>query len=130
MRTIRVSSVGLHVGWRAEKRRGEAACFTGQTWIEIRGESDEPLREVRDFVVSLHPDDRTEPGPNIPPSVGAILQLQPVVRAVVGLESASFERVWTLASSNQLRYCWLAFTEPVRRSALIVSTTFSSEEEE
>jgi hypothetical protein len=46
------------------------------------------------------------------------------------MAGADFDRVWALATSGQLRYCRLALTEPRRRSALIVSVSFSKEAEE
>jgi len=63
-------------------------------------------------------------------SVGAIIQIRPHVHAVVGLPTADFDRVWTLAMSGQLRYCQMVFTEPRRRSAHIINISFSNEVEE
>lgn len=129
-RTIRVDSAGLGVTRHAEKRRGEAARFADFCWIELWGEADEPLRDICEFGVSVHESDREEPGTSVPPSVGAIIQIKPTIQAVVQLASSGFDRAWMLAVSGQLRYCYLAFTRPVRRSALIVSASFSNEPEE
>jgi hypothetical protein len=96
----------------------------------VRGTADEPIRDVRKIVITLHPEDREEPGTSNPPSVGAIIQLRPHVQAVVALPHADFDRAWSLATSGHLRFCWLAFTEPHRRSALVVSVSFASEREE
>ena len=41
-----------------------------------------------------------------------------------------FDHVWSLATSGHLRYCYLAFPEPKRGSAVIVSASFFSEGEE
>jgi hypothetical protein len=53
-----------------------------------------------------------------------------VVDAVIAMPGVDFDRVWMLAASGQLHYCWLAFTEPRRGRALIVSASFSKEAEE
>jgi hypothetical protein len=98
--------------------------------LELRGTVDEPIRDVRDVVISVHVDEREEPGSTNPPSVGAIVGVRPTVQAVVALTSASFDRLWTMAMSGQLRYIWLALTEPHRRSALVVSASFSNQYEE
>jgi hypothetical protein len=129
-RTICVDSVIFSVFRRAEKPRGTAAYLESRSWLELRGQATEPLGEVHCFVVSLHLDDREEPGSALPPSVGAILSVKPEVHAVIGIERESFDRIWALATSKELRYCWLAFTRPVRRSALIVSASFSNQVEE
>jgi hypothetical protein len=62
--------------------------------------------------------------------VGAIIQLRPHVQAVVALPNADFDRTWSLAITGHLRFCWIAFTEPIRRFAHVVSVSFSSELEE
>lgn len=129
-RTIRVDSVRMSVFRRAEKPRGAAPYLESCPSIEIRGEADEPLGDIRRFVVNLYPDDSNELGSALPPSVGAIIGVKPEVQAVIRIDSESFDRVWSLAISKELRYCWLAFTRPVRRSGLIVSASFSNEVEE
>jgi hypothetical protein len=126
-RTITVDSVSTSLWVSAEKPRGLPARFRSHPWIELRGETEEPVRDVRQFVVSLHVDDSTEPGPVSPPPVGAILTIRPEIQAVVGMNQADFDRAWAMAVSGQLRNCHLAFTEPVRRSPLIVSASISSQ---
>jgi len=41
-----------------------------------------------------------------------------------------FDRVWGLTLSGLLRFSWLAFTEPHRGSAAVISIEFSNEFEE
>jgi hypothetical protein len=88
------------------------------------------LRDVHEVTVQLHLDEKREPGPAVPPAIGSILRVSPVVDAVIGVPGAVFDRVWTLAVSGQLHYCWLAFTEPPRGLSLIVSASFSKGAEE
>jgi hypothetical protein len=42
---------------------------------------------------------------------------------------ADFDRVWSMAISGHLNYVHVVFTEPDRRSALIVSVAFSNKSE-
>jgi hypothetical protein len=129
-RLVRIESVRPSVSVRADKPRGLPPRRYCQDWLEFHGESDEALKEVRRFVVSVRVVDQDEPGPAQPPSVGAIIQIHPAVDAVIGLAAASFDRLWALAVLGQLRYCWLAFTKPRHRSALIVSARFSQDSED
>lgn len=129
-RQIQVQSVAVHLSRRAEKPRGSPPIFEGGPWLEVRGIVEESVRGVRNVVITVDIDDREEPRASDPPSVGAIIQLRPQVQAVVGLPSADFDRVWALATSGRLRYCWMAFTELYRQSAVVVSVSFSNEFEE
>lgn len=129
-RTIRVDSVHLSLSRRTEKPRGAAPYPENHCWIELHGEADEPVREIQRFVVSLYLEQQRELTAAAPSTVGGIIQVRPQVHAVVKLDSAFFDRTWTLAASEQLRFCWLAFTRPVRRFAEIVNVSFSNEIEE
>ncbi len=129
-RQIQVQSIAAHVDRRAHKPRGSPPTFEGGPWLQIRGTADEAVGNVNDVTISLHLDESDEPGPVQPPSVGAIIQIRPHIHAVVGLPAADFDRVWALAMSRQLGYCWLAFTEPYRGSAHIINISFSNVVEE
>jgi hypothetical protein len=129
-RQVRITTIDACVRVRAEKPRGLPAERCSHPCLELQGLADEPLRDVHEFSIHLHVDDSKEPGPALPPAVGAIIQVRPQVQAVIGLTSADFDRVWTLATSGHLRYSRLAFTEPRRRTALIVSASFSKAMEE
>ncbi len=83
---------------------------------------------MSEWSVLLCVDDRPSGGDNL--SVGAISQCKPQMHAVVWLPREPFDRAWTLAGAGQLRYCWLAFTEPQRGGARIVSASFTNESEE
>jgi hypothetical protein len=126
-RQVSVQSVAAYISCHAEKPRGLPPRYEGGPWLSVRGTLDEPVRDVREIVIGVRPEDRDGPSTSNRPSVGAIIQTQPKVHAVVGLRTADFDRVWTMATTGQLRYCWLAFTEPYRRSALVVSVQFSNE---
>jgi len=126
-RLVRIDSVDASVSVHVDEPRGLPPRRCCRDWLELRGESEEALRDVRQFLVSLHVDERDEPGPARPPAVGAIIQIRPRIQAVIGMAGTTFDRLWALATSGQLRYCRLAFTEPRRGSALIVSAEFSSQ---
>lgn len=83
---------------------------------------------VREFQVSVHRHDHDRPSEN-PPSVGAITQVRPHIHAVVWMPAPYFEDTWEMASSGALRYCWMAFTEPKRGWAVVLSASFSNEQE-
>ena len=130
VRWVRVESVGFGLFRRAERGRGEPASFDSRSYLELRGEADEPLGQARRFAVHVHVDDREEAGTSIPPAIGCFIRLAPEADAVVSVDSASFDRLWSLAAANLLRHCRLAFTRPYRRSSMIVSASFSNEGEE
>ena len=129
-REIRISRTDASVYFRADKPRGLPATLESDSYLELRGLSEESLRDIKEFSIHLHIDDRKEPGPVLPPSIGAILKVYPVVDAVIGMPGPDFDRVWTLAASGRLHYSRLAFTKPHRGRALIVSASFSKEAED
>ena len=79
---------------------------------------------------SAYPTDKTAPGPALPVSVGAIIQIRPYVSVVIGFPTAEFDRIWSLALPGQLRYARLVFTKPHYNKALVVSTSFSTDPDE
>ncbi|MBP9826441.1 MAG: hypothetical protein KBF21_19590 [Thermoanaerobaculia bacterium] len=129
-RSIHVRSVELSVSRRAQKRRGEFPRFEGHPWLKLHGEAEESLAETRQFLIRVNVDDSEEPGPSRPPAIGAVLRVKPEFDALISLDSASFDRVWSMATAGLVRYCWIAFTQPYRGSSLVVSVSFSSEKEE
>jgi hypothetical protein len=98
-------------------------------WLEVNGDFDDPIRDVRSMAVSVHPESEWQPGTLGPPSIGGIIQFRPRLQAVVGIPTADFDRVWGLAMAGHLKFCRLAFTEPHRRYSWIVSGSFSNKSE-
>ena len=90
----------------------------------------EPVRDVRDVVISVHVEDRTEPGPARPASVGAIVHVRPHLSVVVGFPHLDFDRVWSLALLGHFKCAHLLFTNPHYNTALVVSVSFSTEPDE
>lgn len=83
-RVIRIASIDPSVFIHADKPRGLPPRIESHHWLELRGWSDEPLGEVYEFTVHLHVDERREPGPVVPPAIGSILRVNPMVAAVMG----------------------------------------------
>ena len=129
-RWIRVESVRFGIYRRAVKRRGEPARSDNDSYLELIGDGDEPLGDVRRFSVQVNIEDAKEPGASVPPATGAFVQVKPEAVAVVSLDRMSFDRLWALATVNLLRYCRLAFTRPHRGSSLIVSASFLDRSEQ
>ena len=129
-REVRVTSVQAYVGTRAEKPRSEPPRIESRPWLVVSGEIEEPVRDVRQVKISVHVEATTDPRTTEPTSVGWIIGLKPCMHAVVDVSVADFAYVWSLAVSGHLRYCRLAFTEPVRGSAPIVTAQFSNRSED
>jgi hypothetical protein len=77
-------------------------------------------------LIQVSPVAETEIGNADVPSVGAIVSVKPVLQCVVDMTEIQFQRLLTLAASGYLAWCFVAFTVPFRRSALIVSVDFST----
>lgn len=129
-RQIEVKWVALSVSRRVDKPRGLPPSFEGGPHLELRGTVNEAVRDVCDVRISVFLDDLDERSPGSPLSVGTIIQIRPHIVPVVRLPTADFDRAWALAAVGQLRYAWIAFTEPYRNSARVVSISFSNEFEE
>jgi hypothetical protein len=127
---LRVMWLALHVSSRAEKRRGEAPSLESGPWLELGGELDSPIRDVRAASIHVHPETEWRPGTIGPPSIGSFIQFRPQISGVVAIPPADFDRIWSMAVSGHLKYVHVAFTEPHRRSSFIVSVSFSSKSED
>lgn len=129
-RMVVISAVEESTCLHADAPRGSAPFIDSSAWLEVNGRVDEPVGDVSDISITLHPDDKTVPGPARPACVGAIIRAKPHLDAVVGIPHVDLDRLWSLALAGQLKYGHLAFTKPRRNMALIVSVSFSSQPEE
>jgi hypothetical protein len=82
------------------------------------------------MTVSVHLHADQDASTSVPHSIGSLIQIRPMLHAVVGIPKTDYERVWILATSGQLKYVRVAFTEPRRNSALVVSAQFSNKSED
>lgn len=130
MRSIEVSSLEASISIHAHARRGYKPAIETTPSLEVGGLMDEPVRDVRSVLIRLRVDDRTEPGPVRPASVGAIIETRPHLFLIVGFPQADFDRVWSLALLGHLKFAHIVFTKPYRNSGLVVSVSFSTKPEE
>ncbi|MEP9323270.1 hypothetical protein PPMP20_09035 [Paraburkholderia phymatum] len=86
----------------------------------------EAVNGVTRFLIQVSPIVEPGIGNADVPSVGAIVSVKPVLQCVVDMTESQFQRLLTLAASGCLAWCFVAFTVPFRRSALIVSVDFST----
>ena len=129
-RTLEVVSFRTSVHLGAVAPRGEEPYIECQTWLELSGTMNEPVRDVLDVVINMYPKDKVEPGSVRPAAVGAVLQIRPHLDVVAAFPSVDFDRMLVLAIGGQLKHGNLCFTTPHRNKALVVSMSFSSEPEE
>lgn len=87
------------------------------------------MRSITDAEIHVYPraDAQTvAPGP--PPCIGAIIRLKPAVNIVVPYTVVEFDRLWTIAAASKVVSGYVAFTEPFRNGARVVSLSFSTED--
>jgi len=94
--------------------------------IHIEGELTEPLAETSQFSIMIYVNENPVVGQAEVPSVGAIIAIKPVMQALIDLSASEFQSLLTMASAGMLRSCYLVFTKPRYRSALIVNADFNS----
>lgn len=129
-RDVEILSLRATVRLQAVHRRGEDPYVESQPWLELRGAATEPVRDVRDVVISMYPADTPQIGTARPASVGAIIQARPCLGFVLVWPHIDFDRVWALAMAGRLTHGHLYFTKPHYNSGLVVSASFSNEAEE
>jgi hypothetical protein len=77
-------------------------------------------------LIQVSPKDKPDLGNAAVPNIGAFISVKPELQGVVDVTEGEFQRLLTLAASDHLAWCFIAFTLPFRRSALIVSIDFST----
>ncbi|MHB2167785.1 hypothetical protein [Alsobacter sp. R-9] len=85
-------------------------------YIQMVGHLDEPLTGVTEAQLQVSVSDDEDDK-----RVGAIIDVKPVVRLVIGTPTRQFDLLWAIAVANRCRSVHFAFTAPVRGSAHIVS---------
>src|SRR5262245_37017571 len=109
-RSIEVSSCRMTVRIHASSPKGEEPFIETQPWLELRGRSLEPIREVHEVALSLDPKEPLQVGTVKPTPCGVIVQMRPEVHVVFTWPHVDFDRVWALAIYGQLKYARLYFT--------------------
>jgi hypothetical protein len=94
--------------------------------IEILGNLHEPLDGVTQASVMVFPTTDVSLGDTAPLSIGSVLSTKPVFQAALHLTENEFSRLLALVAANQVKSCYLSFTQPYRRRAYILNINFSS----
>jgi hypothetical protein len=117
-----------HAGlWvHADRPRGRPPCRESSTSIHLTGELTEPVRGVTKFMIQIGIVKNPSLGNSEVPSVGSFISIKPELQGVVGVSEAEFQNLLILTASGRLEWCFVSFTSPFRRSALIVSIDFST----
>jgi hypothetical protein len=122
----RVTSWHASVSERADRPRGHPPVRESGASILIEGEFTEPVRDVTRFLIQVSPTDKPDIGNADVPNVGAFISMKPELQGVVDMTEGHFQELLTLAASGRLAWCFVAFTVPYRRSALIVNIDFTT----
>ena len=129
-RDVEIRASSLTVRIRAVHAKGAAPEIDTQPWLQLKGVLTEPVKGVRDVVISLYPKDKLEVGTARPASCGAIIRARPELQFVITWPQHEFDRLWGLVLGNRLTHGHFYITKPHYNTGLIVSASFSSELEE
>lgn len=116
------SSLSIH----ADRPRGYPPARESRASIQLEGEFTEAVGGIVRFLIQVSPKDKPDLGNAAVPNIGAFISVKPELQGVVDVTEGEFQRLLTLAASDHLAWCFIAFTLPFRRSALIVSIDFST----
>ena len=129
-RYVTVASFSLSVFRHINRQRGLPPSRDSHAYLTVQGTLNEPVGNVSQIEVQIGVDDTpASPASNADAvlAVGAVIQVKPVVSAVVDLPAADFERLWAMAVAGHVKYGYLAFLKPHHGRARIVSVSFSNE---
>ncbi|WP_446327083.1 hypothetical protein ACRHQN_27660 [Burkholderia pseudomallei] len=122
----RITSWHASVTERVDRPRGYPPERESRASIQVEGDFTEPVRDVTRFLIQVSPTDKPGIGNADVPNVGAFISIKPELQGVVDMTEIHFQELLTLAASGRLEWCFVAFTVPYRRSALIVSVDFTT----
>ncbi len=92
----------------------------------VEGEFTEPVAGVSQFSIMAYVNANPVVGQAEVPSIGAFTAIKPVLQGAIDLSPNEFQSLLTMASAGLLRSCYVVFTKPRYRSALIVTADFNS----
>jgi hypothetical protein len=122
----RIASWHVSLSERADRPRGHPPRRESNASIQLEGEFTEPVGGVIRFMIQVSPTSKPDIGNSDQPNVGAFISVKPELQGVVDMSEGHFQQLLTLAASERLGWCFVAFTAPYRRSALIVSISFDT----
>jgi len=126
MLTIEVTAVAMYASHRISDRAHplRPGCHG---WLQLRGTTDEPIKGQSDVEISVHQAAEDGSAPNTNNSIGALIQIKPGAHIVLDIPPALFDRVWAMASGEQLRHLWLSMRKPQRNKAIVLSVLFQNQ---
>jgi hypothetical protein len=92
----------------------------------LEGELTEAVAGVARFLIQVSVKDKPDLGNAPTPNIGVFISVKPELQGVVDMSEGEFQRLLTLATSDCLKWIFVAFTLPVRRSALITCIDFNT----
>lgn len=129
-RDVEIKSSSLSVRISAVHHKASEPEIESQPWLALKGVLTEPVKNVRNVLISLYPRDKIEVGTARPASCGAIIRVRPELQFVITWPQHEFDRLWSMVLGSRLTHAHFYFTKPHYNSGVIVSASFSSELEE
>jgi len=123
--TVHDTRIDLNI--QAERLHGNLYQRKSSIYVDVIGEFTEPVSGVTQFSILTFPVEKPELGKTVIPSIGSFIRIKPTAQSVIELSLEEFQNLMQLAASGKLRSCYLAFNEPFRGRASIVSISFSSD---
>ena len=99
--------------------KGDEPEIESQHGLELKGVLTEPVKNVRDVVISLYPKDTIKIGTARPASCGAIIRARPELQLVITWPQHEFDRLWSMALGNCLTHAHFYFTKPHYNRGLV-----------
>ncbi|MEM5449105.1 hypothetical protein [Paraburkholderia guartelaensis] len=122
----RITSWYASLSVRADRPRGHPPGRESRASILFEGEFTEAVRGVARFLIQVSPTEKPDIGNAVVPNVGAFISVKPELQGMVDVTECEFQRLLTISASGRVAWCFVAFTVPFYRSALIVSIDFST----
>lgn len=125
-RSGEIKQVHISLSVRADQPRSLPPERKTMLTIDIEGEFTEPVAGVSQFSMMAFVDADPTIGQTKTPAIGSFTAVKPVLQGGIDLSPSEFQSLLTMAAAGMLRSCYLVFTKPRYRSALIVTADFNS----
>ncbi|MDE4916306.1 hypothetical protein ACUXAV_004800 [Cupriavidus metallidurans] len=125
-RSGEIKRLRASLGIRADRPRSLPPERATMLTMYVEGEFTEPVAGVSQFSIMAYVNANPVVGQAEVPSIGAFTAIKPVLQGAIDLSPNEFQSLLTMASAGLLRSCYVVFTKPRYRSALIVTADFNS----
>jgi hypothetical protein len=125
-----ISQSHVHYSTRIDKPRGLGRHRESEFYIQLFGNFFDALNGTYAFQISLTVDRWRQPDDPDLDSVGGIIQIKHVVRAIVNVDEKTLIALLPLAAANSLRTLYLCHDAPQRGGAKIISFTLNTDPDE